>query len=285
MKTFKITQTPDMTSPLQVFGLAPYFDGEGFTKCHKEIIDKIPRIEMFAHRSNGGRVCFRTDARVFKLSMVLEKVSVDIGIPMYGSAAANVFAGARPVSRFIGPLSPVEYSDMPVKVEAHFDKGNSEMEDVTVFLPRNETVTEFELGVSDENSVENPTPYKNKKPVVFYGSSIVEGGCPTRVGCNYVSVLSNRLNIDVRNYGFSGNAKGDLNFADYIIKQNPCVIVYDYDHNAPSAEHLENTHKAFFERMRSSLPYVPVIMMSMPDFTQSKDAQIRRGIKIGRAHV
>lgn len=42
MKTFKITQMPDMSSPLQVFGLAPYFDGEGFTKCHKEIIDKIP---------------------------------------------------------------------------------------------------------------------------------------------------------------------------------------------------------------------------------------------------
>lgn len=44
---------------------------------------------------------------------------------------------------------------------------------------------------------------------------------------------------------FRENAKGDLNFADYIIKQKPCVIVYDYDHNAPSAEHLENTHKAF----------------------------------------
>lgn len=278
MKSFNITQTPDINSPLQVYGLAPYFDNEGFIKCHKAISDKIKRIEMFAHRSNGGRICFRTNARRFNLSMTLEKVSVDIGIPIYGASAANVYAGMRPVARFIGPLSPIEYSDKPVFVEATFDKGNDRMEDITVFLPRNGTITDFGLTVEDDCDVEMPTPYRNKRPVVFYGSSITEGGCPTRVGCNYVSILSNRLNIDIRNYGFSGNAMGDLNFADYIIAQNPCVIVYDYDHNAPSAEHLENTHKAFFERMRNALPDVPIIMMSMPDFTRGEGAEIRRKI-------
>lgn len=99
--------------------------------------------------------------------MMIEKVSVDIGIPMYGSAAANVCAGARPVSRFIGPLSPIEYSDIPAHVEARFDKGNSEMEDITVFLPRNETITEFEVEVPNENNVESPTPYRNKTTCCF----------------------------------------------------------------------------------------------------------------------
>ena len=35
MKTFHCT--PDRDNPLRVYGLLPYYDGEGFSKCHKSI--------------------------------------------------------------------------------------------------------------------------------------------------------------------------------------------------------------------------------------------------------
>ena len=152
------------------------------------------------------------------------------------------------------------------------------MEDITVFLPRNETITYFELSIDDKYNVEEPTPYINKKPVIFYGSSFVEGGCPTRVGCKYVSMLSNRMNIDILNYGFSGNARGNLDIAEYIFDKNPCVFVFDYDHNAPDTELLRNTHEPFFKKIRKAFPNVPIIIMSMPDFGFYTDTDERKSI-------
>lgn len=271
--------TPDRENPLHVYGLLPYYEGEGFSKCRKSILKAIPRIEGLGHRSCGGRICFRTNAETFTLRMTLEQVCYDIGMSTYACSSADVYIGARPTAVFVGLLTPPGEmrEKQNVTAERTFRK-SGEMEDITVFLPRNETVTAFSVEIDDDAILSAPTPYRNAVPVVFYGSSITEGGCPTRIGCNYVSVLSNRLNIDVCNYGFSGNARGDLQFADYIIEQKPSVFVYDYDHNAPTPEWLADTHAAFFRRVREALPDMPIIMMTRPDFLCDEDAAKRRAI-------
>jgi len=273
------TCTPETDNPLRVFGLLPYYDGEGFSKCHRDILEKIPRIAGFGTRSCGGRICFRTDSRIVRLRMKLAYVCYDIGISTYGCSSADVYIGARPTAEFAGLLTPP--GDMREKKDAVAEREfrkSGEMEDITVILPRNETVTEFSVEIEDDASLLPPTPYRNARPVVFYGSSITEGGCPTRVGCNYVSLLSNRLNIDVINYGFSGNARGDLNFAEYILRANPAVFVYDYDHNAPTPQWLADTHAPFFRLIREARPDLPIIMMTRPDFLCDEDAAARRAV-------
>ena len=45
--------------------------------------------------------------------------------------------------------------------------------------------------------------------------------------------------------GFSGNAKGEKEIADYMAELQMCAFVSDYDHNAPGSEHLINTHFAY----------------------------------------
>ena len=275
MKFYEVT--PEKDNPLRVFGLLPFYDGEGFSKCHREILEKIPRIAGLGHRSCGGRVCFRTDSPSFTVRMTLERVSVDIGIPMFGASSADVCVGPRPEARFLGLVYPTEYSDKETTVERTFYK-SAETEDVTVILPRNETVVSMSIGIEENAQLLPPTPYRNERPVVFYGSSITEGGCPTRVGCNYVSLLSNRLNLDVINYGFSGNARGELVFAEYLIRSNPSILVYDYDHNAPTPEWLAETHEPFFLKIREACPELPVLMMTRPDFAPCEDHERRRAV-------
>jgi len=276
MKLFSCT--PDRDNPLRVFGLLPYYDGEGFSKCHREILDLIPRKAPFGSRSCGGRICFRTNTKTMKLCMTLAYVCYDLGISTYGCSSADVYVGARPNAMFVGLLNPP--GDMREKENVMAERTFSlsgDWQDITVVLPRNETVTAFSVEIDDDAEIALPTPYRNTRPVVFYGSSITEGGCPTRVGCNYVSLLSNRLNIDVINYGFSGNARGDLRFAEYILKSNPSIFVFDYDHNAPSPDALAATHEPFFRQIRDARPDLPIIMMSRPDFG-CDDAAARRPI-------
>ncbi len=277
MKTYHVT--PDRQNPMRVYGLIPYYDGEGFSKCHRSILDVIPRIDALGSRSCGGRICFRTNAKTLTLHMTLACVCYDIGISTYGCSSADIYIGARPNAPFAGLLNPP--GDMREKTNAEAVRTfrlSGEWQDVTILLPRNETVTAFSAEIDDDAQIAPPTPYRNARPVVFYGSSITEGGCPTRIGCNYVSLLSNRLNLDVINYGFSGNARGDLRFAEYILKSDPSVFVYDYDHNAPTPDELAATHEPFFRLIRNARPDLPIIMMTRPDFLCDADAAARRAI-------
>ena len=274
--------TPEESCPLKVFGLPPFYDGEGFSRCHNSILEKIPRVRGLGKRSGGGRICFRTDAPELICRMTLSSVGLDLGISMFGGSSAAVFSGPRENPLMIGLVNPGSYSEGEVTAEGKMSREfigyDGSFKDITVFLPRNETVVGFSVGVEEGYSILPPTPYRNERPVAFYGSSITEGGCPSSGPSSYVSHVSNLLNLDVVNYGFSGSAQGDLNFADYIVSRNPPAVVYDYDFNAPDEEWLSKTHEPFYRRLREGLPDAPIIMMSRPDFTLSEESKKRREI-------
>ena len=44
---------------------------------------------------------------------------------------------------------------------------------------------------------------------------------------SYNSIVSNRLNIDYYNFGFSGNCRGDLILADFFAGIDTSLFVYD----------------------------------------------------------
>lgn len=166
-----------------------------------------------------------------------------------------------------------------IMVEKVFTKSDK-METITINLPRNDHLLDMEIGVEEHARIEAAPEYTYTKPVVFYGSSITEGGCASRVGNSYVNLLCRWLDADFHNFGFSGSARGELEFAEYIAALlEMSVFVYDYDHNAPTAEHLAQTHERFFQRVRQAYPEIPVIMLSRPDVDgDEEDSAVRREI-------
>ena len=77
-------------------------------------------------------------------------------------------------------------------------------------------------------------------------------------------MICKRTNVDFINLGFAGNAKAEDTMINYICSLDPSVFVCDYDHNAPSAEHLEKTHMKLFKAFRKAHPTTPVIFMTAP---------------------
>jgi len=74
------------------------------------------------------------------------------------------------------------------------------------------------------------------------------------------------LNLDFRNLGFSGQAKGEAALAQWMATLPMSVFVCDYDYNAPTPEHLENTHYPLYEIIREKNPQVPYIMITRPNY-------------------
>ena len=115
-------------------------------------------------------------------------------------------------------------------------------------------------------------------PVVYYGSSITQGGCASRPGMAYQNIISRWYNCDHINLGFSGNAKGEDAIAEYIAGLKMSVFVYDYDHNAPNVEHLKKTHKRMFDIIRGKNPNLPIIIVSMPKYPLTNNEVLRREV-------
>ena len=136
------------------------------------------------------------------------------------------------------------------------------MRSYTVYLPLYSGVKNLEIGVKPGSKVLPPDPQKIGKPIVFYGSSITQGGCASRPANNYTTMLCRAVDAPQINLGFSGSAKGEIALAEAIGKLDMAVFVLDYDYNAPSAEHLAKTHEPFFKAVRKANPDVPVIMLS-----------------------
>lgn len=273
MKTFKYSD-----APIEVHGL-PFFERDHILERIPEnwretLGEKNESLKWLGQRCPGARLCFRTDSANVSVKMTLRTLSPDIGMSLFACQSIEVFFGPRGKARFAGLVTPPNYQTKTV--EKSFSK-DSMMEDVTLFLPRNEQIEDIEISVDDNAAVEAPTPYRYA-PMLCYGSSITEGGCCCRVTNVYSTMISNHLDIDYYNYGFSGSARGELEMADLINTIPMSIFIYDYDHNAPTAEHLANTHEPFFRRIREKNPKLPVIFLTRPNFFGSADDIKRREI-------
>jgi lysophospholipase L1-like esterase len=194
-----------------------------------------------------------------------------------GSGGFDLYVRQAGQDRFVSTFRPsFGYTE---GYESLFDFKSSEMREITINFPLYSDVCELYIGLEGGAKIEAPTPYSSEKPVVYYGSSITQGGCASRPGNAYPSILSRKYDLDFINLGFSGNARGEREIAEYIASLDMYAFVYDYDHNAHSAEYLEKTHEPMFKLIRASHPELPIIMMTGASMARCFDnKELRREI-------
>ncbi len=153
---------------------------------------------------------------------------------------------------------------------------DGEVRDITVYFPLYASVKNLWIGLENGAKLLPGDTYRREKPVVFYGSSITQGGCASHPGNSYQGFLSRRFDFDYINLGFSGNAKGEDAMAAYIAALDMSMFVYDYDHNAPTLEHLRSTHEKLFRTVRAAHPDIPIIFMTAPNFDGASEGRALR---------
>ena len=220
----------------------------------------------------GGRVRFITNSPYIAIYAKMPKIYRMSHFTLTGCGGFDVYVGKKYSGTFVPPYNIEDTFEQVV------DFGWENMREITINLPLYAYVSEMYIGLAETAQVLPPKPYTYEKPIVYYGSSITQGGCASRPGNAYSNVISRNLDIDQINLGFSGSARGEEAIAEYIKDLDMSVFVYDYDHNAPDEEHLNNTHEKFFKIIREKNPNLPVVMMSRPQPVLYEWTQKRRDI-------
>ncbi len=260
-------------TPFSVHGIT-YSEEEGlYRRMPKEIAEATnDGVAHLSKHTAGGRVRFATNSPYIAVRLE-EPFEIPFShMTIAGTNGVSVFSDGK----FLGVIMPT-YEQFVKADASHGGIGNitfdgikylhETMRDicqVEMFLPLYSAVNNVYIGLKKGSILQPPKEYKHSAPILFYGSSITQGGCASKPGDDYINRLSRMLDTDFINLGFSGSAKAEQVMADYIASQNPSVFVIDYDHNAPDAEYLKETHFSLYETVRKAHPTTPIIMMTMP---------------------
>jgi len=242
-----------------------FHDGERFLRLPREVAERTSAgVAALNGHTAGGRIRFVTDSPYVVIKAFIPEPAIMMHMAYTGQAGIDVYLKKGGVEKYRASIIPAYKSEPNLSYEGALDLGEGEKE-LTLNMPLYQCVSQIYIGLS-EGSVTRPAPkYRVDKPIVYYGSSITQGGCASRPGMSYQAILSRMLDADHINLGFSGNAHGELTMAEYIGTLDMSVFVLDYDHNAPTPERLQRTHKPFFDAFRRLQPNTPVLMLGAPN--------------------
>lgn len=246
-----------------------------FARMPKSVAANVSKgVEVFSCNTSGGRIRFKTNSRFIGIKAVMENSQLMPHITLAAQSGFDLFVRDnlgidRYCSTFLPPFGMTKgYSSVYYVKQKYYDSNLSykdEALEYTINFPLYDEVKELYIALDKEALLLNADGYKGFKPMIFYGSSITHGGCASRPGNSYPAIISRELNIDFINLGFSGNCLGESVMADYICGLDMSVFICDYDHNAPSVEHLKKTLPALYTKFRKNKPSTPFIFVSAPD--------------------
>ncbi len=246
---------------LEVAGL-PWFreNGGEFWRLPSRLEKTFPAaVWNLAQSPSGARIRFRTDSAAVAVRLEYPSAPNMRNMHAFGQTGVDLYLDGRYKGTAIADAEA-----RPGKVyEQVWNAGSAgRMRECTLYLSLYKPVKVIAVGVEKDAKVEKARPYALPKPVVFYGTSITQGGCASRAGMSYQAILERTLNIDFVNLGFSGNGKGEPEVARAVAEIDAACFVLDFAQNNRVVESLEKVYAPFMETLRARHPDTPIVAIT-----------------------
>lgn len=271
----------DVTKPpFEIYGLC-----EPFRRLPSDVASAASEsVAELSKMPAGGRIRFKTDSDYIVVHAgvegVLEDDTNDTLTSRLGFDMFEVKDGKPYFSAIFVPSQGYgkNYSESRVRFPS------AVMRELIIDLPLFAKVKDVYIALREGSHIDCGTGYLHKKPIVFYGSSIVHGVGAGKPASNYPAIIGRRLDSDFINLGFAGAAKAEKAVMNYISNLDMSVFVYDYDHNAPDAEYLAKTHYEGYMTVRKKQPELPIIMASKVDYYRDEVENEKRRLIIEESY-
>lgn len=247
---------------LPLYGKAVGETASRYSRLPASLSDECrPPVWKLGQNSAGLYVRFRTDSPTLWVRWTSATSHVMNHMSPTGSRGLDLYVLSDGHWRFLTAARPELKS--AVSERKLISDMAPVMREYMLYLSLYDGVSALEIGSEEGHPVEPgqvPSP-RSGRPVVMYGTSITQGGCVSRPGMLYTSILSRELDREFVNLGFSGNALFDLEIARLMASvEAPACYVIAAVENA-SVKQIEERGEAFFRILRDAHPDVPVVFV------------------------
>jgi len=133
-------------------------------------------------------------------------------------------------------------------------------EEFVLYLPLYNGLKQLQIGIPQNKILSKLPPASPNQSIVFYGTSITQGGCASRPGMAATTIVGRVLDAPVINLGFSGNGRMEAEMAELLSELDPAVYVLDCLWNM-SYEMVSERLEPFVNKLRESRPDTPILLV------------------------
>jgi len=245
---------------VQISGLPWYSENGGeLYRLPAKLQDTYRRpVWELAEDPSGGRIRFRTDTSTLAIRLEYPRPPSMKNMHAFGQSGVDLYADGVYRSTAIAgadaaPGKTTEFT--------YFQNQPRIAREITLYLPLYIPVKVVGIGLDPDARVESARPFALSAPVVFYGTSITQGGCASRPGMSYQAILGRMLNLDFVNLGFSGNGKGEPELASAVASIPASVYVLDFAQNNETVDSLAKVYAPFLDTIRKAHPETPIVVI------------------------
>ena len=240
--------------------------GKGFTDTQNRY-DRLPAylenvtrtpVWKLSKNCSGLAIRFRTSSTVIGAKWQVTNDAFMNHFTMTGIKGLDLYCLENGEWQFVNSARPVAKTSTVTIIQNMLPKEREYM----LYLPLYDGLESLEIGVEPNAEILQPivNSPQNGKPIVFYGTSITQGGCASRAGMAYPNILSRMLNREIVNLGFSGNGKLDFEVAEAMAEINASCFVIDCLPNV-TADLMNEKYVHFYEIIRKKNPETPIVLI------------------------
>jgi lysophospholipase L1-like esterase len=249
-------------------------EGKGWTDT-KRYFDRLPSkaegvvrkpVWDLSRHSAGISLRFVTDSPniYVRYKLHLERLSM-FHMPATGVSGLDLYAeDSEGIDRWVSVVGPKK-QNIDTSIAKELAPGTRTY---TMYLPLYNGVDDMEIGIKNGNFFKPLVPRK-EKPILFYGTSIMQGACASRPGLAIPSILGRRLKLPTINLGFSGNGRMEAEVASLLAELDPCAFVIDCLPNMNETSVSERTIP-LVKKLREAHKKTPILLVEDRSFTNTR---------------
>ena len=277
----------------QLSGLAFHHKGEPFRRLPLNPVPAEPNegVTYLAWHTSGVMLRFRSDTlRVAVKSDAYYGELMD-HMAQTGNCGCDLYIDGK----FIG-VSRYPVLQKQYQVDLFNCPGaERKMRDFCINFPLYDGVKSFDVGIETGAKLAAHSPWSRKGRIVWYGTSIEQGGCASRPGTGLTNIVSRALNTEIINLAFSGSGRGEPEMGELMCQvPDPAMFVLDYEANVLTGERMRSTLPVLIDILRAKYPCLPIVVVSripfshdiLPGYTDNTSRESRiEGVEIQRIEV
>jgi hypothetical protein len=239
--------------------IGKYHSEKNYARFPKTYENKLREdVWGLGQNSTGIAIRFRTNATVITVRWtLLEDNSMDHmaftgikGVDLYAMVDNNwKYVNTARVKGKVNEFTLVKTSDAISR-------------EYLLNLPLYDGVDSLSIGVNSSAEITPPAEKYliAKKPVVYYGSSIAQGGCASRPGMAFTNILERAMDRSFINMGFSGSGTFDIPVGEAMSEIDAALYIIDCNPNTKTDLIYERAVE-LVKLLKEKRPAVPVLLV------------------------
>lgn len=245
------------------------------TRIPRWLEDSVrPELRDRARNTAGKAFRFRTDSRAVAVRYQLLYNAHMMHMADTGIKGTCLYIWDEDTRswQFVNCNRPSSNNENVIQRKVLVDRLDGKMHEYMLYLPLYDGVQWCEIGVDSTATLAQPalnSPRQGKK-LVFYGTSILHGGCASHPGMVATNIIQRDLDIECVNIGISGEGKMDYCMAR-AMATIPDVAAYILDPIPNCTKDMCDTLTyEFVNILRRARPDVPIIMVEGQMYSYAK---------------